>query len=306
MNLIGGLFNHLFTYPIFNLLMFLYHLFGDFGLSIIVLTVAISLALLPLTLRQLKSARAMFALRSELAEIRRQHGRDLRAQRQATQELYKQHGITQRSPYIPLLIQLPIFIGLYLALNIVLQHTRLADLNAIIYPFLPRLTALPNIDLNWFTVFNPAWHISLGLPDPSHILPLLAGLLTFVQMRMSQPHALTEIQDAMFHATQIMQFILPLIMVGISIFIAWQLAAGLALYRVISLLFNMISQFFVTGWGSLFTMPRLAGIADAARAEPEMQRQQVQSSSRHSPSTASTRRKRASTHRRRRNPKRNR
>jgi hypothetical protein len=72
MNLITGLFNHLFTYPIFNALMFLYRLFGDFGFSIIVLTIALSLVLLPLTLRQLKSARATFALRSELAEIRRQ------------------------------------------------------------------------------------------------------------------------------------------------------------------------------------------------------------------------------------------
>jgi YidC/Oxa1 family membrane protein insertase len=306
MNLIVGLFNDLFTYPIFNVLMFLYHLFGDFGLSIIVLTVATSLALLPLTLRQLKSARASFALRSELAEIRRQHVRDLRAQQEAKQELYKQHGITQHSPFVPLLIQLPIFIGLYAALNIVLNHASLGDLNAIIYPFLPRLTAIPNVNLNWFTGLNSAWHISLALPDTSHLLPFLAGLMTFVQMRMSQPHAIAEIQDAMFHATQIMQFILPLIMVVISIFIAWQLAAGLALYRVTSLLFNMISQSFITGWGSLFTLPRLAGIPDAARPEAETQRQQAQSSARLVPSTSSMRRKRVSAHRRRKNPKKNR
>ena len=306
MNLIVGLFNHLFTYPIFNTLMFLYHLFGDFGLSIVVLTIAISLALLPLTLRQLKSARAMFALRTELAEIRCQHARDLKAQRQATQELYKQHGFTQRSPYVPLLVQVPIFIGLYLALNIVLQHARLADLNAIIYPFLPRLTAVPNINLNWFTVFNPAWHISLALADTSHILPFLVGLMTFVQMRMSQPHAIAEIQDAMFHVTQIMQFILPLIMVGISLFIAWQLAAGLALYRITSLLFNTISQFFITGWGSLFTLPRFASISNTPRAETEARRQQAQSSTRLLPSSSSTHRKRASTHRRRKNPRKNR
>jgi YidC/Oxa1 family membrane protein insertase len=301
MSLIMDLFNHLFTYPIFNALLFLYHLFGDFGLSIIVLTVALSLLLLPLTLRQLKSARVMFALRSELAEIRRQHARDLRAQRQATQELYKQHNFTPRSPFVPLLVQLPIFIGLYLALNIVLHQAKLADLNTLIYPFLPRLTSIPNIDLNWFTALNPAWHISLGLPDPSHILPFLAGAMTFVQMRMSQPHAISEIQDAMFQINQIMQFILPLIMVGISIFIAWQLAAGLALYRVTSLLFNMISQFFVTGRGSLFTMPRFAGIPDDSDARSTTQRQQVQSPPRLSSSKASAHRKRAFARRRRKN-----
>ncbi len=306
MNLIMDLFNHLFTYPIFNALMFLYHLFGDFGLSIIVLTVAISLALLPLTLRQLKSARATFALRSELAEIRRQHARDLGAQRHATQELYKQHGITPRSPFLPLLVQLPIFIGLYLALNIVLHQAKLVDLNNIIYPFLPRLTSVPNINLNWFTALNPAWHISLGLPDPSHILPFLAGAMTFVQMRLSQPHAIAEIRDAMFQVTQIMQFILPLIMVGISIFIAWQLAAGLALYRVASLLFNMIPQYFVTGWGSLFTVPRLAGVPNSADSKPNTPGQQAQSSRQHLSSKASVRGKRASARRRRKNPKKNR
>jgi YidC/Oxa1 family membrane protein insertase len=305
MNLLMELFNHLFTYPIFNALMFLYHLFGDFGLSIIVLTVAISLILLPLTLRQLKTARATFALRSELAEIRRQYAHDLSAQRQATQALYKQYGITPRSPYLLLLIQLPIFIGLYLALNIVLQQAKLPDLNNIIYPFLPRLTSVPNIDLNWFSMFNPGWHISLGLPDPSHILPFLTGAMTFVQMRMSQPHAITEIRDAMFHITQYMQFILPLIMVGISIFIAWQLAAGLALYRITSLLFNMVQQYFVTGWGSLFTMPRLAGIPDDTDVKPNAQRQQAQSPHQLSSSKASVRGRRASARRRRKTPKKN-
>src|SRR5712692_1128550 len=306
MNLIMGLFNHLFTYPIFNALMFLYHLFGDFGLSIIVLTVAISLALLPLTLRQLKSARATFALRSELAEIRQQHARDVAAQRQATQKLYKQHGITPRSPFLPLLVQLPIFIGLYLAPNIVLHQAKLADLNNIIYPFLPRLASVPNIDLNWFTGLNSAWHISLGRPDPSHILPFLAGAMTFVQMRLSQPHAIAEIRDAMFQVTQIMQFILPLIMVGISIFIAWQLAAGLALYRLASLLFNMIPQYFVTGWGSLFTVPRLAGVPNSADIKTNTPGQQAHSSRQHSSSKASVRGKRASARRRRKSPKRNR
>jgi YidC/Oxa1 family membrane protein insertase len=305
MNLVTDLFNHLFTYPIFNALIFLYRLSGDFGLSIIVLTVAISLALLPLTLRQLKSARAMFALQPELAEIRQQHARDLRAQSQARQDLYKQRGLTPRSPFVPLLVQLPIFIGLYLALNIVLQHTKLVDLNAIIYPFLPRLTSVPNIDLNWFTALNPTWHISLGLPDASHILPFLAGALTFIQMRMSQPHAITEIQDAMFQVTQIMQFILPLIMVGISIFIAWQLAAGIALYRVTSLLFNIIPQYFVTGWGSLFTAPRLAGIPDDAGSRSARQRQEAQSPLQVSSPRVSARGKTASARRRRKNPKKN-
>jgi len=262
-NPIISFFNLIFTYPIFNALMVLYHFFGDFGLSIIVLTLVIYLLLLPLTRRQLRSMKATLALQPELTEIRRQHAKDLRAQNEAIQALYKRHGITPTSPYLPLLVQAPIFIGLFSALNIVLNHAKLANLNSIIYPFLPQLTSLPNIDLNWFTAFNGAWHISLGLPDPTHILPILTGVVTFVQMRMTQPHTVTEIRDAAMQLTQIVQFLLPFVMVFVTIFIAWQFAAGLALYRLTSLLLNIIQQYLITGWGSLLAGPNFGNITNS-------------------------------------------
>src|SRR5712692_6288630 len=297
MTLISNFFNVIITYPIFNVIMLLYHLFGDFGLSIIALTIAITVMLLPLTLRQLKSAKAMLALQPELAEIRKRYPQDLKAQREANQELYKQYGISSAASYLPLLIQIPIFIGLYSALNIVLNHASLAHLNSIMYPFLPQLSSVPNIGLNWFTILNSAWHISLGLPDPTHILPILAGVVTFVQMRMSQPNAIAEIKDATMQLTQLMQFILPLIMVLFTIFIGWQLAAGLALYRTTSLLLNMIQQYFVTGRGSLFAVPHVGSITDNGGLKNDAERQQTQPPHRLS-SSRSAHSKGASTRRR--------
>src|SRR6266702_5981903 len=305
MSLISNFFNLVITYPIFNVLMLLYHLFGDFGLSIIVLTIAITIALLPLTWRQLKSMKARLALQPEVAEIRRRYAQDLKAQYEATQELYKRYGISTAASYLPLLIQLPIFIGLYSALNIVLNHASLAHLNSIIYPFLPQLSSIPNIELNCFTMLNSPWHISLGVPDPTHILPILAGIVTFVQLHISQPHALADIKDATMQLTQIMQFILPLIMVLITIFIAWQLAAGLALYRITSLLLNMVQQYFITGKGSLFAVPYVGGITDNGGLKNNAERQERQPRPRSSSST-STHRKRAFAHRRRRSSKKNR
>src|SRR5436190_16708808 len=297
MSLISNFFNLVITYPIFNALMLLYYLFGDFGLSIVVLTIAITTALLPLTLRQLKSMKARLALQPEVAEIRRRYAQDLKAQYEVTQELYKRYGISTAASYLPLLIQLPIFTGLYFALNIVLNHASLAHLNSIMYPFLSQLSSVPDIGLNWFTMLNAAWHISLGVPDPTHILPILAGIVTFVQMRMSQPHALADIKDATMQLTQLMQIILPLIMVLITIFIAWQLAAGLALYRITSLLLNMVQQLFVTGKGSLFAVPHVEGIADNGGLKNVAERQERQSRLRSSSST-STRSKGASARRR--------
>ena len=305
MSLISNFFNLVLIYPIFNLLMLLYHLFGDFGLSIIVLTIAITVALLPLTLRQLKSMKIRLALQPEVAEIRKRYPQDVKAQYEATQELYKRYGISTAASYLPLLIQLPIFTGLYFALDIVLNHATLAHLNSIIYTFLPQLSSIPNIDLNWFTMLNAAWHISLGVPDPTHILPILAGIVTFVQMRMSQPHALADVKDATMQFTQLIQFILPLIMVLITIFIAWQLAAGLALYRITSLFLNMIQQFFVTGKGSLFAVPHVGGIVDSGGLQHEAERQESQRRPRSSSSTSSHS-KGASARRRRRGSKKNR
>jgi YidC/Oxa1 family membrane protein insertase len=304
MSLISNFFNVVITYPIFNVLMLLYHLFGDFGLSIIVLTIAFTVALLPLTLRQLKSMKTRIALQPEVAEIRRRYAQDPKAQLEATQALYKEYGISSGASYLPLLIQIPIFTGLYFALNIVLNHATLAQINRIVYPFLPQLSSIPNINLNWFTMLNSAWHISLGVPDPTHILPILVGVVTFVQMRMSQPHALAEIKDATMQITQLMQFILPLIMVLISIFIAWQLAAGLALYRATSLLLNMVQQYFVVGKGSLFAVPHMGGIVDSAGLKNDVGREQSQTRPR-STSSSSRRSKGASARRRRGGSKKN-
>ena len=76
---IGYFFNLIFTYPIFNVLMLLYRGIGDFGLSIIVLTLIIKLILFPLTLKQLKSMKATQALQPQLQEIKKKY-KDQRAQ----------------------------------------------------------------------------------------------------------------------------------------------------------------------------------------------------------------------------------
>ncbi|GAC1392733.1 MAG: hypothetical protein NVSMB38_17310 [Ktedonobacteraceae bacterium] len=255
MSFFTDLFNHVFTYPIFNALMVLYHVVGDFGLAIILLTCVISVLLLPLTLHQLRQAKATRALQPRLAEIRNQHPNDRVAQTQATQALYKEYGIHPASPFLSLLVQAPIYSGLFFALSTVLHARSVIAINTIMYPFLYHFTSLPNINLIWFTVINSAWHFSLGYPDPTHLLPLLTGFFTFIQMRMAQPVPLTETRDAALQLSQGMQLLMLLVPVGITLFFAWQFAAGLALYRLISLTFNMVQQYITTGWGSLWVSP---------------------------------------------------
>ncbi|GCE19150.1 YidC/Oxa1 family membrane protein insertase [Dictyobacter kobayashii] len=276
---IGYLFNIIFTFPIFNGLILLYHLFGDFGLSIVVLTLIIKLILFPLTLQQLKSTKATQALQPQMQEIRQKYAKDQQAQAAALQTLYKEYGVNPLAGCLPLVVQLPVLYGLYYALSTGLRTNKLADINAHLYPFVPHFTALPKLTFDWFawlSFLNPILHVTwswtfpLNAPDPSHVLPILAGLATFVSLRMSQPKQVATATngnkpaavDATQQSMKMMQYIMPLF----TVFIGWSFPSGLALYWTISSMFQAVQQYFVTGWGALLTTPNLKKDLEPASA----------------------------------------
>ncbi|HYX51758.1 MAG TPA: YidC/Oxa1 family membrane protein insertase [Ktedonobacteraceae bacterium] len=242
---IGQLFNYIITLPIFNVLMLLYHLFGSMAFSIIVLTLIVRLALFPLTLRQLRSTKATQAIQPLIADVRKKY-KDQKEQYAAMQAIYKEYGVNPVAGCLPLLIQLPILYGLFFALREGLNTTNLNTLNQAIYPFLPKFTELPSPYMIWF-----GGPINLGQPDPTHILPIVAALATFCQLRMSQPRTRSNTKDAMTQQMAVMQFIMPFV----TLFFAWTFPAGLALYWTTTSVFSMVQQYFVTGWGSLAVMP---------------------------------------------------
>ncbi len=270
MGQIGYVFNLIFTFPIFNALTLLYHLFGDFGLSIVVLTLVIKLILFPLTIQQLKSMKANQALQPKMQEIRKKHANDQQAQALAMQALYKEYGVNPLAGCLPLLIQLPVLYGLYFALNTVLRNAShsLATVNAPLYSFVAIYQHFPDISFKWFSwlqFLNPilhtnwSWAFSLGSPDPTHILPVIAGLATFVQLRMSQPktapapaNGKAAPPDPSQQTMKMMQYIMPFF----TFFLGLTFPAGLALYWTISALFQATQQYFVTGWGSLLVTPK--------------------------------------------------
>ncbi len=251
MGQIGQLFYYIITLPIFNVLMLLYHLFGSMALSIIVLTLIVRLALFPLTLKQLKSTKATQAIQPLIADVRKKY-KDQKEQYAAMQAIYKEYGVNPVAGCLPLLIQLPILYGLFFALREGLNTNNLPpaqylhDLNQAIYPFLPKFIIPPDPYMIWF-----GGPINLGHPDPTHILPILAALATFLQLRMSQPRTRSNTKDAMTQQMAIMQFIMPFV----TLFFAWTFQAGLALYWTTTSVFSMVQQYFVTGWGSLAVMP---------------------------------------------------
>jgi YidC/Oxa1 family membrane protein insertase len=259
-SLIGTIFNTIFMQPIFNGLMLLYFLFKDYGLSIIVLTVIIKLLLFPLTLKQLKSMKANQQLQPQMLEIRNKYAKDPQAQAQAMQALYKEYGFNPVSGCLPMLVQLPVLYGLYYALSGVLHKPE--TYTEWLYTFLhPLFSAPPDVNFNWLTWLNPTWHFPLSQSDPSHVLPVIAALATFVQIRMSQPKQAAATANKGKAATpdpsastmKIMQYVMP----AMTLIFALSFPAGMALYWTVSSIFQAVQQYFVTGWGALLTTPDL-------------------------------------------------
>lgn len=138
-----NIFDVVIVQPIFNLLMLIYGLIPDFGVSIIIFTIIIRFLLWPLIKKQLHQAKAMRKMQPELAKIKTKHKNNKQAQGMAMMELYKEHGISPFGSIGNLLIQLPILIGMYRVVQIfVSERTELAKYT---YGFMENLPIVNNL-----------------------------------------------------------------------------------------------------------------------------------------------------------------
>jgi YidC/Oxa1 family membrane protein insertase len=244
---IGIIFHNFFYQPVYNLLVVIYHLTGGFAISVVVVTLLLRACLIPLTRKQLKSSREMQVLQPKLKELQQRYRGNPQQLMEEQRRLYKEHGVSPLSGCLPLLVQLPVLYALYGSFLTIVPRTGK-----------PTLTSI-NKDIYWPALYfhhMPDLHflyLNLGVPDPIHLLPILAGVLTFVQLRMAMPVRKQQPgtqQDSMTQATSMMQWIMPFM----TFFIGLNFAAGLALYWCISTGFSVVQQYFINGrnLGSLF------------------------------------------------------
>ncbi|MCL0099029.1 YidC/Oxa1 family membrane protein insertase, partial [Dehalococcoidia bacterium] len=140
------LWNVVLLQPIINgLLIMSGALGGSFGLAIIVLTIIINVALLPLTLRQIRSMTAMQSVQPKRKELQAKYGKDTVKLQQETMKLYKEAGINPLGCIFPLLIQFPVWIALYQSLMHALATTpeRLLALSQRLYAWSAVQQAVP-------------------------------------------------------------------------------------------------------------------------------------------------------------------
>ncbi len=197
-------------------------LFSSAGLGIIAFTIIVKTLMLPLTVKALQSSKAMQELQPKIKELQKKHGNDRQRISQETMALYQQYRVNPMAGCLPMLIQIPIFLGLYNAImNLSTSGTGL-----------------------WAEGF--LWLDSLALPDEWRILPIVAGLFQFVQTQMMRPAnqpKSTDPQQAMMNS--VMNF-MPLTVV----FFGWSFAAGPVLYWATQSVYSVVQQWFITGWGN--------------------------------------------------------
>jgi YidC/Oxa1 family membrane protein insertase len=245
--------------PMLNLLVLLYSvLFNNFVLAIIGLTVVVRLLTFPLTQRQIRSMKAMQELQPEIQKLQKKYAKDREKLSAATMQLYQEHGVNPMMGCLPLLIQMPIWIGLYQSIYQALGSTpeQFVGLSQRLYH---SISFMHDIAARSLPLNSRFLWLDLGRPDPWYVLPVLVVAVFWLQQKLTAQPAADPSQAQM---NRTMQMMMPL-MFGV---ITLQVSSGLAVYWVASGLLQIIQQGVTTGWGDI-TKALPAGIPGLPRGE---------------------------------------
>ncbi len=224
--------------PFITVLTLLYQLFNSSVIAIILFTVLIRLITFPLTAQQTRASKAMAELQPELKKLQEKHKNDREKLSQEQMRLYREYGVNPLGGCLPLIIQLPIWIGLYQAINHALAATplQLLDLSGrFLLPGLDRLVPLNNVffgmDLTQSPSANPAYAL---------IFPVLVLITSYVQSKMMTPPAAPADPDGKPNQaaamTQSMTTIMPLMMGMFSL----SFSVGLSVYFIVSNIMGIV------------------------------------------------------------------
>ena len=201
--------------------------FPSYALAIILIAVIIKIILYPLSVKQMKSTLGMQEIQPKMMELQKKYKSDPEKLNKAMAALYKEHDVKPAAGCLPLLIQLPILVGLYQAM---------------------RYYEFTNLDYAGFF-----WIPNLAQPDPFYVLPILVAFAMFWQQKV----VMVGMDDN--PTMKMMLYIMPL-MIG---FMSISFPSGLCLYWVVFSIMGIIQQFLINGKRK----KELAARAEKAEAE---------------------------------------
>jgi len=193
--------------PLFQLLLWLHGIFGNWGWSIIALTLIIRAVLYPLTYKGMMSMQKIKEISPKIKELQAKYKGDPQRMNAAVMDMYKKHKANPLGGCLPMLLQIPVFFAIYRVL-----------LNAV------ELQGAP-----WLL-----WVTDLSLKDPYFILPVLMGASMFYQQKLTPNNFTDPMQEKVFKY-------LPVIFT----FFFLTFPSGLVLYWFINNLFSIAQQFIV-------------------------------------------------------------
>jgi YidC/Oxa1 family membrane protein insertase len=193
--------------PLFKILQFFHELVGNWGISIIMVTISVKALFFKLSEKSYKSMANMRRVGPQLQRLKEQFGDDRQKMSQAMMDLYKKEKINPLGGCLPVLVQMPVFISLYWVL-------------------------LESVQLRQAPFF--LWITDLSVKDPFFILPILMGISMYIQMQLNPTPP-----DPM--QAKIMK-IMP---VMFTVFFLW-FPAGLVLYWLVNNILSISQQWVIT------------------------------------------------------------
>jgi YidC/Oxa1 family membrane protein insertase len=193
--------------PIFKILMWLHGILGNWGWSIIALTIIIRIFLYPLTHKGMVSMQKIKEIAPKIKEVQEKYKGDPARMNAAVMEMYKKHGANPLGGCLPLILQIPVFFAIYRVL-----------LNAV------ELQGAP-----WML-----WVTDLSRMDPYYILPILMGATMYYQQKITPSNFTDPLQEKIFK-------FLPVIFT----FFFFTFPAGLVLYWFVNNIFSIAQQYLV-------------------------------------------------------------
>ena len=206
--------------PLGYLLSWLYDFVGNYGLSLIILTLIVKLVLYPFYAKQIKSISKMTALQPKMNEIQQKYGKDKALMNEKLSEFYKEEGVNMYGGCLPMLIQMIVVMGLFTLLRNPMNYIQSDKM----------LLAIHESFL---------WINDLAQPD-KWILPIIAGAATFIAYAFSQTSQMgTAPAQQMQMMTKMMRYIFPIMI----LLMARSYPAGLAIYwsgsQIIQIFYNI-------------------------------------------------------------------
>ncbi|PID52689.1 MAG: hypothetical protein CR972_00575 [Candidatus Moraniibacteriota bacterium] len=231
--------------PIYNALIGLYSIFDDFGIAIIILTLIIKFALIPLSRKQIESQKEMQEIQPKIKELQNKYKNDKEKLTKETMALYKKHKVNPAAGCLPLIIQMVIFITMYRVIINLSNNHHLSVNTEHLYAFIPQPDAINGFFIGF-----------MNLAEPFAAIAVITAAAQFYQLKMMQVKNEQNIEktpakksddkktDELDFAT-IMQkqmlFIVPIM----TLFIGLKFPSGLTLYWLTSTVFMIAQQWIV-------------------------------------------------------------